>query len=73
MSETSCKVVRDLLTKKWIFVFRKDLKSAKPLCSGKLPLPPKDVHAPMMLRSEEGSCRQWRVSTKPMKRDFKVA
>jgi hypothetical protein len=56
--KSSVKVVRDLLMKNWIFIKRKDLKSAKPLCSGKLPPPYKNAEAPMMLSCEEGSCRQ---------------
>jgi hypothetical protein len=67
------KVVRDLLTKKWIFVKRNNQVSAKSWCLGNLPPPCKDTQALVMSRCEEGSSRQRKVSTKHMKQGFKVA
>jgi hypothetical protein len=47
------KVVRDLLTKKWVFVKRNKQLSAMSLCLSNLPPPIRDIQAPVMPKGGE--------------------
>jgi hypothetical protein len=60
----SIRVVRDLLTKKWVFVKRNSLRSAMLRCSNNLPPSSIVTQALVLASCEEGSSRQRKDNTK---------
>jgi hypothetical protein len=67
------RVVRDLLIKKWVFVKRNKLRSAKPQCFSNLTPSPIVAQAPVLASCEEGYSRQRKDNIKFVMQGFKVA